>query len=397
MKLSHLIVFLIALMAINTACEKTALETEAPVMESDISFKVRSDIQDNNIVIDDIEEKIIGILGITRGQQKIKSIELKNPNNDDQSAYYEVILESGKSEGFAIVSSDFRYHEPICYVEHGSLKDTLLIRPLKQFIKSIPDFVLLKRKELDSLSKEAPISNTRSIPGFTPENSTLIDTYYEYSRDTLLKIVPVEWGQCPPLGSYINYSYAYCSVPAVAQVMAFHKKPYSGYNVSDWNDMIAGLNNSAISSIGLQIFNALHWLGNLLPPLPADIVDFFEDNNYSADSASGYSYLSINQKMQYGPVIILGFYDDPILHPYTGHYWIADGTIASVETPVYVYQHNETGIIYEVRGSAYYYWKVHYNWGWAGSCNGWYNGGVFQPSTSSHDFSNYIRLIRIES
>ena len=381
-----------------SSCE-VASPVEGPSYDDllNTSPVTRSDIQEKDFDIDDIEEKIIGILGITRGQQTIKSFKLKNPKNDGLSAYYEVILESSNGDGYAIVSSDFRFREPICYVDRGSLNDTLVIEPLKQFFRSIPDFVLSKRKELDSLSKETPITRTRSVPELIPENSTLIDTYYEYSRDTLLKIVPVEWGQCPPLGSYINYSNGYCSVPAVAQVMAYHKKPYYGYNVSDWNDMISGLNNTAISTIGLQIFNALYWLGNLIPPLPSDVVDFFEDNNYSSDCSSGYSYYSIYQKMQYGPVIVLGFYDDPILHPDTGHYWIADGTTAVEETLVYVYQHNETGIIFEVRGTPYYYWKVHYNWGWAGSSNGWYNGGVFQPSSGSHNYSNYIRLIRVES
>ena len=47
-------------------------------------------------------------------------------------------------------------------------------------------------------------------------------------------------------------------------------------------------------------------------------------------------------------------------------------------------------------GSTHYYWRVRYNWGWADSSNGWYNGGVFQPTNYSHNYSNSIRLIKVQ-
>ncbi len=397
MKKRKSICILISMATVLLACEKTSFQSQTELSSDEqVGIASRSDVPEDMIVSKEIKDEIIGIIGRTRGGVEIKSIKRKQPSQDENSTYYEVVIESGKGEGFAIVSSDFRYREPLCFVEKGSLDDTLKIEPLKYFIQNIPDYILRKREEFDSLYKESVTVATRSVPSFTPENSTLLTTNYEYSRDTLLKTVPVEWGQCPPLGSYITTNLGYCSVPAVAQVMAYHKKPFAGYSVSDWNNMIAGLNDSAISDIGLQIYNGIYWLFNIAAPLPTHIISFLENNNYSASSSSTYSYSSLYERLQYGPVIVLGFYDDPILHPDTGHYWIADGTIAVEETPIYVYQHNETGIIYEVRGSAYYYWRVRYNWGWAGSSNGWYNGGVFQPTNSSHNYSNSIRLIKVQ-
>lgn len=328
--------------------------------------------------------------------REIKSIQLKDPKLDG-SAYYEVTFLSGSKEGYAILSSDSRVNEPICLVENGSLTDTTKIIPLKYFFRAIPDYILAQKNELDSLEKGFNgFIDTRSIPALDPDQSTLIDTYYTFTRDTVLKTVPVEWGQCPPLGSSIDDDRGYCSVPATAQVMAYHKKPFSGYTVSDWNNMITGLDDDAISDIGLHIYNDLYWFNNWIAPLPSHVVSFFENNDYYASSSSGYSFTSLIQKLQYGPVIFLGFYENPITHPGTGHYWIADGAISHGMTTVYVYQHNQTGIIFEMEGNTYYNRWVRYNWGWSGSSNGWYSSGVFQPISSSHNYSNSIIMIEVE-
>lgn len=304
---------------------------------------------------------------------------------------------SDNKEGYAILSSDSRVNEPICLVENGSLTDTTRIIPLKYFFRAIPDYIIAQRNELYSLEKGIIGDfGTRSLPALDPDQSTLIDTYYTFTRDTILKTVPVEWGQCPPLGSSIDDERGYCSVPATAQVMAYHKKPFSGYTVSDWNDMIAGDNDDAIADIGLQIYNDLYWLNNCIAPLPSHIVSFLENNGFSASSSYGYSFTALIQKLQYGPVIFLGFYENPITHPWTGHYWIADGAISHGMTTVFVYQHNQTGIIFEMEGNTSYNRWVRYNWGWSGSSNGWFSSGVFQPTVSDHNYSNSINMIEVE-
>ena len=328
--------------------------------------------------------------------REIKSIKLQNPNQDC-SAYYEVSFLSGNKEGYAVLSSDSRVIEPICLVENGSLSDTTRIIPLQYFFRAIPDFIIAQRSELDSLNKDFNGSEgTRSIPALDPDQSTLIDTYYTFTRDTVLKILPVEWGQCPPLGTYINDDRGYCSVPAAVQVMAYHKKSFSGYTASDWDDMITGLNDTAISDIGLQVYNSLYWLNNWIAPLPSHVVSFFQSTDYSSSTSSGYSFTSLIQKLQYGPVIFLGFYENAITHPWTGHYWIADGAISHGMTTVYVYQHNQTGTIFEMEGNTFYNRWVHYNWGWSGSSNGWFSSGVFQPTSSDHNYSNSINMIEVE-
>ena len=342
-------------------------------------------------------EDAVRIMNSYGKDRVITSVKLRDPRHNG-SAYYEVTFLTGSTEGYAVLSSDARITEPICIVEKGTLSDTTRIVPLKYYFRALPDYIFSQKKELDSynnsLLKES--IETRSQPDLNPDNSTLIDTYFVYTRDTLLKTVPVEWGQCPPLGTNIDDDRGYCSVPAVAQVMSYHKKAYSGYSTSDWNDMIAGLDDTAVADIGLSIYNGLYWLNNWIAPLPTHIVSFLENNGYSASSSSGYTYTSYYQKLQYGPVIFLGFYQDPITHPDTGHYWIGDGGISLVTTTVNVYQHNETGVIFEMQGNVAYNQWIRYNWGWAGSSNGWYNCGVFQPSSSSHNFSNSIRMIQVE-
>lgn len=376
------------------SCSKETAELYKSDSNSVISTRSEYLDQDNFLSI----SEAITIVKSSGKNREIKSIKLNNSRRELSSSFYEITFISGNKEGYAVVSSDSRIKEPICVVENGSLSDTTSIIPLKYYFRAIPDYIISQRQELDSLSKESKITSiaTRSIPDLNPDNSTLIDTYYTFSRDTLLKTVPVEWGQCPPLGTNIDDDRGYCSVPAVAHVMAYHKKSYSGYTLSDWNNMIAGLNDTAVADIGLRIYNGLYWLNNWIAPLPSHVVTFLEDNNYSASSSSGYSYTSFYQKLQYGPVIFLGFYRDPVTHPNTGHYWVADGAISHGMTTVYVYQHNDTGIIFEMQGNTVYNRWIRYNWGWAGSSNGWFNSGVFQPSSSSHNYSHSIRLIKVQ-
>ena len=331
-----------------------------------------------------------------------KTHSIKTVDYKDQHGYYEIEFSSDKMDGYAIIPADSRIDKPICFVEHGSLEDTLEIEPLKHYFRRIPQYLSYRSKVLDSLLSEDNRTRirTRSAPEINEGNSTLVRTYYVFSSDTISRKVLVQWGQCPPLGSYINYCYSYCSVPAVAQVMSYHKKDYCGYTESDWNDMILGLNDDAIADIGLNVFNDIHWFFNTIAPLPQHIVSFLNDNNYSASSSCGYSFSTIKSYLQSGPAILLGFDQDPVFHPDSGHYWVVDAAAENITLPIYVYEYVNGRYIYEyeVEGDPICNEDVYFNWGWgaSGSSNGWYDSGVFQPLNSTYNFSNSIRLIKVE-
>ena len=260
------------------------------------------------------------------------------------------------------------------------------------FFQGIEDYLSLKVKQ----TEEDTIPVTKSLPDL-PSDGTIIDSYTIITQDTLLKTCPVNWGQCAPLGANISDDRGYCSVVAVAQTMAFHQRAFKQIvSQTDWPSMISGQRNDIVACLGYELHQDLYYLGTLIPPLPTRVVDVFNNNNYDADSHSGFNASSVVEYMEDGPVILLGFYQNAVTNPGTGHYWIADGCRTTTVTIINVYERDWNGetIQYEGVGNEYVSRVFHYNWGWSGSSNGWFNSGVFQPD--ENNYNNNMNMIHVQ-
>lgn len=81
----------------------------------------------------------------------------------------------------------------------------------------------------------------------------------------------------------------------------------------------------------------------------------------------------------------------------TGHAWIADGTL-TIKTSVTYYEEGKIIWTKTIGDDKY----IHYNWGWNGSCNGYYLDGVFTPTQnpeqgiSRSDYSGSMRYFTIK-
>lgn len=246
------------------------------------------------------------------------------------------------------------------------------------------------------------MGNSKAVPAFDPDVWTYDGYFVDTTRIYLDKTVPVSWSQGDPLCSLINDNRGVCAIPAVAQIMAYHKFYYQGginFDLGTWNSMIAGNNNNAVSILGYSLYNQLYWLFDWITPLPSHICSFFEDDLQCSSSSnhSGFNFTDLLEYLEYGPTILLGFAGPVITNLSEGHYWIADAadkiTYNSYDLYHIIYNGNRLDyyVYYPVTSTEY----VHYNWGWNSTSDGWYSSGVFSPSSSNDSYEYGLVTIDI--
>ncbi|MDE5652064.1 MAG: C10 family peptidase [Muribaculaceae bacterium] len=109
-----------------------------------------------------------------------------------------------------------------------------------------------------------------------------------------------------------------------------------------------------------------------------DAYELCKSLNFSI--SSGYEKFDIKEIAQYlkdGHIIYLRGHD---INGYGGHAWVSDGCYFCVDI------YDSTQII-----SPY----IHCDWGWGGSCNGYYSGDVFEASTYNFKPANYFAIKRM--
>ena len=331
-------------------------------------------------------------------------------NNNKKGAYYQVEFESQKGKGYAIIPADIRVPEPMCYVENGFLTDTSFIEPLKYYFRHIPEYIEKKQNDkydidkyyANAISKINNGTGSKSVPPFDPDVWTYDGFFIDTVRSYIDKIVPVEWGQEPPLGSLIDDDRGYCVIPAVAQIMAYHKFFYQGdinFTVSLWNSMIAGNNDASISTLGANLYDDLYWLFDYIVPFPSDICSFFQNELQCTTSSyhTGFDYLDLLDYLITSPVIILGFSGPMMSNLSNGHYWIADAAEKIEYQPFDAYHimYNGNRLDYYIYYNATTTEEIHFNWGWANSSNGWFESGDFSPYNNDTSYEYGIVVMDI--
>ena len=267
----------------------------------------------------------------------------------DTIVVYEFLTETDGQEGYAIVVGDRRINRVIASVPFGSLSDTLFIEPLRLYFRSIPDFL---RQDL--------------AEHYAGVQKKMIET--KMTAETCYHFLPTIWGQespynlgCPTASCYDGHYPAGCIPIAVAQLLAYYKKPS---NLS-WTTILASstVKNSSsttvknqvsglIAEIGSRININYRCSGSGIPQATAvtAIPEVLRSYGLGAGSFTAYSIEKCIQSLQNGyPILFMAQSSEG------GHAWICDAWKRH---------------IYD---SSTYYDYLDMNWGWSGLSNGFFS------------------------
>lgn len=356
------------------------------------------------------------------------------------------VFNNENDEGFTIVSADRSKQALIAVTEKGnySYGTPTGIEPFDLYVEEIA-------AQLMSGFTPAPLPDVPSIPSI----GGLCDTIYcNYSKvDAMLT---TKWGQSGIYGNLCPNGLSGCSNTAAVQIMAYHKYPsllfltYLGVNdftaiTIDWDNILChdegigtynsslgkyvcncGCNYEHISAIMREVgFRANTSYNFDDPSTPKNergsgadelairnvffILGFGNPVHVEGVTFEDYQdviYSNLDNKM---PMYVSGFQSTG-----GGHAWVIDGyehkscridyyrdnpnynpnDIYNLE-PRYIYD-----FTYENKSNL-----LHFNWGWDGSCDGWFAYGCFAPNDgqdydddselnhSIYNFDQWINLV----
>ncbi|MDE6310845.1 MAG: C10 family peptidase [Muribaculaceae bacterium] len=316
------------------------------------------------------------------------------------------------NNGFVLVSAARTGLDVIGYDPEGELN-------LEEYGNEAFNFYMECAKEY--VASELSITPV-PIPDPTPKDYTIT-----------MSVEPkltVSWGQVNPEGLYCPNGVAGCLQTAMAQAMSYLEQPTSinltYYNrdvdtqVLDWAD----IKNHVISSnYAGQAYLNIHAgfcnasmdahkaLGRLCRQLGELNEAFYIMKNDSIPPATGAltekGYATFKSLVPGAVKKVLTYFNDTrqnmltdmascqgiaILEGFTaggaGHAWVADGG-HNIQTIAYGVGIDGEMITTYINKDCYY----HFNWGWNGSCNGYFAGGVFNSDTPLSR-NNYDRNVR---
>jgi len=338
---------------------------------------------------------------------QVKSTSLKKSPTTGKDMYYEVVFESEKGSGFSLVSADERLDDLLCFVENGSLKDSLINPGLQFYLPLLQHYIdemLNTELEIEALvlsarNKQTTINRNdeynavtlRNIPVFDPNTWTYSHQYVLNLGALTTKTVPVKWGQNSPFN--VVKDPTGCSTVAATQVMAYWRKNYKSIVTStfQWNAMIADIYHSTIPVLMADVYSNLYWSFLSIPPFMSDIRSFLISNGYSCGSVeSGYSFNVLKSALQKGPTIISGM--NTI---FNGHFWVVDGVDdrRTQTFEVWTYNYNGKILEYHLLISDYGSDRVQFNWGLHGVDDGWFASGVLTAPYNGNNYHLNVRII----
>lgn len=232
-------------------------------------------------------------------------------------------------------------------------------------------------------------------------------------------VVKVAWNQAWPENIYAPNGVAGCVPVAIGQALATMEKPdkitYTfperdvNTEILDWKEikkhLRSGNNNSCVTCTATQsvhntIGRFIREIGHLAN------ADYYEDGSGTGVISGGYvqsiinKFAGVNPDNSYGSLASLyseidsngglAIVESSLIGGGAGHAYIADGAKFLEYTVYYHYLKDPSSDVYTRE------WVktettnlIHYNWGWGGSCNGWFNIDAVQPgNASSYDYLN---------
>lgn len=337
---------------------------------------------------------------------KIKTLSMRDfvpatRSSEDADLIYVVDLENG---GSAIMGADRRMESIYAILDEtkiSSEKLTMTTTRSAEQDEDIEDFVvgMLNNKIRSDASTlgfpEFEIDTTREY--FRPVETYWTETEYTHRQAPLLR---TKWSQGAPYNNSCPMKYngyercvAGCVPIAVGQIMYFNRQPNSINGITfDW-DLISeyeyGLHDRS-ESAAIEVANFIFQVGTAMDT-EYNMADNDDNTDTSESSArnlllsSGYSNATIEEYSLSAVINMVAIKEKPVyvggydISGQGGHAWVIDGCkIYNVE---YWVRHYITNLEYEEYcEETKYYNLVHCNYGWGGSCDGYYTSGLFNTT-----------------
>lgn len=328
----------------------------------------------------------------TRKVKTINYIDLKGTrtkNGDTECPLYIVEFEDDK--GSAVLSADNRVEPVLAILDNDVLTESDFASNDLDEIK--PYIASLIRQYADNSLNDGGLEIRPIEPGGG------IDTIYHYVRKPLIK---TKWHQQSPYndlcfvpGIYNIYRNAGCAAVAVSQFVKFHRYPAIINSQSfDWNlldlcDYGANMTEDAQTEVARFVYNigcaiGIDYTKEFSTTFDTNVSNFLQNVGYKNVNIKSYSDTYPRTFIFYDskPVYMSGIQSGKNI----GHVWLLDGWNEYKIKNKKMLIDGTSQIVYTTTT------KVHCNFGYAGSCDGYYTSGVFDTtkSLSSGDIDSKI-------
>lgn len=347
----------------------------------------------------------------------LQNVQTKSTNSP---GYYVIEFTDGTNNGFSLASADRRLPEVFAYTENGAINDTTYNNGLKMFCQLLPGYIADKTEKFntDSLYEAALARFTATKSGWIDDgnihylymlNGFMPDPDYEYMGETTeynpfetIRTLKTKWHQTYPYNEKLPliapYQPAYvgCTIVAVLQVMAYHKKPYGNITTEDWTRFTR---TSQCGEVKLQ--DCVKSVFDAIPKSKVDATGtgvyrwdeapFLRANGFTVDYMESYDFSKFPAALRDGPTIMSGTRD---ADGRGGHTWVIDGTRTSRYMTYDKYEKDDGYDIWRIfvlkreEIGPYY---VQCNWGYGdNSGDGWYRSGVFEYKPATGGGFSYL-------
>ena len=335
-------------------------------------------------------------------------------NSHSRSTSAEPVLyavDYSNNEGFALISANRACEPLLALIEEGSFYDEQT-QSNEPFQTTMGNIMAYSINPGGNPGDNGPIT---IMPGFK------IDT--TYSTEIYGPRVQVAWNQGWPENKYAPNSLAGCGPVAMAQMLSYYETPstlpitFSGAPVSsvqlDWNAMrkhsrsyqnydhySCQASEQAHEMISLLVRQMGELAGSVYNPidnvvdkgtstrdLPMEVAlrSLLPSKRHCPGNGDERLFYWVSQKNI--ATVSGNAYSEDGHTKEASHIWLADGAMRRTTTITYREpEMNEiTGQIeYNATQVRNYVSKyIHYNWGWGGSCNGYFKEGIFNPTMGS--------------
>lgn len=366
-------------------------KTENIALLSTVGNTSKSNVISASEALTNLDNELRSIYGTnTRSavnMRKVKTINYidfkgtRTKNGDTECPFYIVEFEDNK--GSAILSADNRVEPVLAILDNDVLTESDFASNDLDEIK--PYIASLIRQYADNSLNASGLEIRPIEPGGG------IDTIYHYVRKPLIK---TKWHQRSPYndlciipGIYDDYANAGCTVIATSQLVKFHKYPAIINSQSfDWNLLdLCDYGANMIEDARIEVARFVYNIGCLNGGINYSINDSDASLLETGSSLKAMGYKNVNtadysdstlRNLIFNnskPVIISG----TCANIYDGaHSWLLDGWNEYKIKNKKMLIDGTSQIVYTTTT------KVHCNFGYAGSCDGYYTSGVFDTTKS---------------
>lgn len=316
------------------------------------------------------------------------------------------IVNFENNEGFAVIAAPTNVEPLMAITESGNYDPD---EPTE--IEGFNMFIMLAKKYVEEQSRK---NEMRPLDPYS------WDEYCIIHNDTIGPYVTVTWGQRYTEGYRCSNDRSGCTNTALAQIISYYQYPdsitltYPGHDIAiqslNWTDIKAhptthsyyACNTPDIHDATSRFFRQLGklTLSTYHPTNQNDTIigtETLDSNVCSALWSLGYqtggfsnvyNKLNITTHLDSEHLFYLSGRSTSTLSV-LGHGWVLDGYANVLMTHNrYVYEDDEWILILSEVIDEF---LVHYNWGWYGNCNGYFNGNVYdcQAGVDYDDNSNH--------